>query len=502
MTSSAHGLTGYDSFVRECADTPRPPLPQAFGRLGQRNPLTGLAPGGNPFTDSSVAAAFTRILDQMEDTTDDEDGEAAAGLTFFGQFVDHDVTLDATSAIGSRIDPRTIRNVRTPTLDLDCVYGSGPDATPHLYHPDHTAYLLFGTQANAYDLARNAKGTALIGDPRNDENQIVSQLQGAFVCLHNIVATALEKDATMVPAALEGIRARAILDGVTPGEKVFQAARRIVRMHYQWLVMNSLLPAFVEGGVLHKVKHALAHGTLPKPFTPDSPVMPIEFSGAAYRFGHATVRNAYHLNGTVGMVKLFEMGRDEFRARKPELNVEFARLFDLPGSAAAQKARRISRKLAGSIFHLPFITDPLMIDGHALGLADSQKLPHRNVFRDRFALELPSGQQMARAMDVPEIPAPQELRDEGITKTPLWYYCLQEAEGHGGRLGPVGGTIVATVLLRLLYLDPESIVCATHDFKPWRELGAEADGTFSLGHMLACVEAGRDSIPLREELKV
>ena len=57
--------------------------------------------------------------------TSDENmtGPADAGMTFFGQFVDHDVTLDATSAIGTRIDPRPIRNVRTPALDLDCAYG-------------------------------------------------------------------------------------------------------------------------------------------------------------------------------------------------------------------------------------------------------------------------------------------------------------------------------------------------------------------------------------------
>jgi hypothetical protein len=500
MTASAHGLTRYDSFVRECANTPQPPLPQSFGRLGQRNPLTGAAPGGNPFTDTTVAKAFTRILDSMKAGADDRDSDVPAGLTFFGQFVDHDITLDATSAIGSRIDPRTIRNVRTPALDLDCLYGSGPDATPWLYHPKHEGYLLFGTSHNAHDLARNSHGTALIGDPRNDENQIVSQLHGAFVCLHNIVMAALDKDESKVPAALEGIRARAIQDGVTPGEMNFQAARRIVRMHYHWLVIHDLLGGFVAAEVLKKVKHAFEHGTLPKPFTDASPVMPVEFSGAAYRFGHATVRDSYRLNDTVGEVKLFEMGRDEFNRRKPELNIEFKHLFALPGHAHFQKANKIGRKLAASIFNLHFIGHPMVIDGHALSLEDSRKLPHRNVFRDRFALEIASGQQMARATQVPEIAAPQELRDEGITKTPLWYYCLHEAESHHGKLGPVGGTIVAGVLLRLLWLDPASLLCSAHGFSPWKELGAGADGSFSLGHMLACVEANRDEIPLHNEL--
>ncbi|CAK9066645.1 Uncharacterized protein SCF082_LOCUS33883, partial [Durusdinium trenchii] len=139
---SVHGLSKYDTLVRE----------------------------------SVVIAGFTDALDAMRDDSDPA-SDVDAGMTFFGQFIDHDVTLDAQSAIGTRIDPRSIRNVRTPALDLDCVYGDGPEASPHLYSPRHEGFLNFGTKANPRDLARNAHGTALIGDPRNDENQIVSQLQ-------------------------------------------------------------------------------------------------------------------------------------------------------------------------------------------------------------------------------------------------------------------------------------------------------------------------------------
>lgn len=492
MTVS-HGLSGYDAFVLECANTSPAPLPQAFGRLGPRNELSGIGPDGKPFDDQSVQKAFTKALDDMLDRTD-PDGSAAAGMTFFGQFIDHDITSDTQSAIGTRIDPRSIRNVRTPALDLDCVYGDGNEASPYLYHPDHAGFLLFGTKDNARDLARNSHGTALIGDMRNDENQIVSQLQGAFVCMHNILMTALQEDAHLVPAAFEGIRAQAITEGYTPSERPFQAARRILRLHYQWIVLNDFLPAFVDAEVLKGIRQAFADGKLPQPFTQASPIMPIEFSGAAYRFGHATVQNDYALNGKSGDVKLFDIMRKEFHSRPEELNIEFSRLFDFPGNSNFQKARPIGRKLAGSIFNLHFIDEPLKIAGQELSLEDSRKLPHRNIFRDRMTLELPSGQQMARLMHVPEIAAPKELRDHGITKTPLWYYCLHEAEKHGGKLGPVGGTIVAGTLMRLLVLDADSIICSTHDFKPWTALGASKDGNFSLGHMLACVETGRADI--------
>ena len=498
--TATHGLSGYDAYVVDCANHTPATLPQTFGRLGPRNELTGIAPDGTPFNDRSVQKAFTHALDKMRDTSDREDGTAAAGMTFFGQFIDHDVTLDAQSAIGTRIDPRSIRNVRTPALDLDCVYGDGNEASPYLYHPDHHGFMLFGTKQNSRDLARNSHGTALIGDFRNDENQILSQLQGAFVQMHNILMTALQDDQSMAPEALAGIRAQAMAQGIKPGGNVFQAARRILRLHYQWMVMHDFLPNFVDAHVLKDIIAKFAAGGMPKPFTKDSPVMPIEFSGAAYRFGHATVQNDYELNDTSGAVDLFDMMRPEFRHRAQAHNISFTKLFDLPGNAKFQKARPIGRKLAGSIFELPFIGDPLNIGGQELSLEDSRKLPHRNIFRDRMTLELASGQQMARLMHVPEIAAPKELTDHGISKTPLWYYCLHEAESHGGQLGPMGGTIVAGTSMRLLALDPDSLLCSAHDFKPWTTLGASKAGNFSMGHMLACVEAGHDAIAHADEL--
>ncbi len=500
MSRQPHGLSRYETLVKECADTPRPPLPDTFGRIGHRNPLSGIAPGGEPFDTADVLAAFDAAVDSMKDANDPQGHDVAAGMTFFGQFVDHDVTLDATSAIGTVIDPATIRNIRTPTLDLDCVYGDGPEASPHLYHPDHHGFLLFGNADNHLDLARTKQGTALIGDPRNDENQIVSQLQGAFICLHNIVMTALEADSGMARKALSGISAAA-MHTFKKSEEPFQVARRICRLHYQYLVAHDLLQAFVDAHILKHVREHLEGGTLPNPFKDDSPVMPIEFSGAAYRFGHATVQSKYQLNHDNLDFDLFKLGRPEFSFRPSDLNIHFEKLFDYPGQTADARARPIGRKMAQSIFALPFISGTADIGGATMTEDQNRKLPLRNLLRDRLTLELASGQQMARKMHVPELAAPPELSDHGVTKTPLWYYCLQEAEGHGGRLGPVGGTIVATVLLRLLYLDPESLVCSTHDFKPWKELGADDDGTYSMGHMLKFVEANRDSIAHAEDLR-
>lgn len=499
MTSQPHGMSRNEMLAKHCADTPAPNLPQTFGRIGPKNPVSGADPTGQPFQPSTVVPAFVDVVDGLGSNGGNiVEGTAAAGMTFFGQFIDHDVTFDATSEIGRAISPASVRNVRTPGLDLDCVYGDGPEASNHLYSPAHEGFLLFGNHQNALDLPRNSQGTALIGDARNDENQILSQLQGAFICFHNIVMTRMLDDPTLVGKAMGGISSEAMA-GMPSEAMIFQAARRAVRLHYQWLVLHDFLEAFVDADVLQSVRDHFDAGTLPKPFTEDSPVMPLEFSVAAYRFGHATVQPEYALNDDNPAFPLFELMRPEFTFRPTDKNIMFTRLFNFPGNASFQKARPVGLDLASVIFELPFIGHGFTVsDGlgrsHDVALEDARKLPLRNIVRDRYTMHIASGQQMADRMHIPRIPAPPALTQHGITKTPLWFYCLQEAEGHGGKLGPVGGTIVATVLMRLLHLSPDSLLCSAPDFVPWAELGATQAGHYSMGHMLKFVEENRSDI--------
>src|SRR5262245_45706043 len=56
-----------------------------------------------------------------------------AGTTFLGQFIDHDFTFDQTSRLFVPVDPEASPNTRAPALDLDSVYGGGPDRNPELY---------------------------------------------------------------------------------------------------------------------------------------------------------------------------------------------------------------------------------------------------------------------------------------------------------------------------------------------------------------------------------
>lgn len=48
-----------------------------------------------------------------------------AGMTFFGQFLDHDLTFDPTSSLERQVDPESIANFRTPAFELDNLYGAG-----------------------------------------------------------------------------------------------------------------------------------------------------------------------------------------------------------------------------------------------------------------------------------------------------------------------------------------------------------------------------------------
>ena len=365
--------------------------------------------------------------------------------------------------------------------------------------------MLFGNSKNGRDLARNSFGTALIGDPRNDENQILSQLHGAFVCLHNIVMSKLNKGTLSKHKALANVRSEALAD-MSDHMQNFEAARRICRQHYQYLVATEFLEAFVEKDILDNVKRTLASGALPPLFAnaKHAFTMPIEFSGAAFRFGHATVRADYDINKDNPNFAIFEAGRDESTVRSDEKNnVDFNRLFQFPDEENPKfaNANPIAAMVVSPLYKLPFIKKPFNIGDVTVTVDDgANNLPFRNLLRDRTALHLPSGREVAAKIPTAElVEIPEPLTKADIQHIPLWFYCLKEAETYGGRLGPVGGTIVATVLLRLLHLDDHSIFASGEDFEPWAELGAE-DGKFTMGHLLNFIETNVSEIEKPEEL--
>ena len=486
MSYIKHGLTRLDHFSLACARGGAlngKTLPQLFGRLTHSNRLKWSGDSND------LISIYEDLVDSVMTTANNDSPHAAGGMTFFAQFVDHDITMDATSKIGSVIDPRTIRNVRTPTLDLDCVYGDGPDGSPHLYGSiaGRHGFILFGREDSELDLARNCKGTALIGDPRNDENIYVSQVQGAFICLHNLILEAVYEEKEHAGTNDLGEKVNDFVMAAThpdvwhtmvsPTMSAFEITRHFIRLHYQWLVVHDMLPAFVDKAA---IKDAFT-GTL---FGPSPAIMPVEFSGAAYRFGHATVQQTYRLaNGSD--VTFFE--NPGFGPRGPEADISMADYF----GTKALPARGVGMSFAKDIFQLPFVQGGIQFGDVTISKEQAKKLPLRNILRDRFTLELASGQQMADLLGVDHRPAiPKVLADAGIEKTPLWIYCLQEAKD--GLMSGVGGRIVASVFCSLLLCDEASYLHIS-GFRPDTQFNSMSD-------IMKFVEKNRDSLKGREEL--
>ncbi|MEM1074911.1 MAG: peroxidase family protein [Pseudomonadota bacterium] len=492
MTAMHHGLTRLDQMTKICLEGagPAKPFAQTLGRLKPPNPVHI-----QNITHADVIQALHELSETMR-ATSNLNGHADAGMTFFGQFVDHDITLDATSALGTRIDPATIPNIRTPSLDLDCVYGDGPEASPHLYgkgEQDHM--LVFGRADNPLDLARTPAGKALIGDPRNDENIIVAQVQGLFIELHNILMSKIKEGGAVAGdikgCAHDGMSAEVWENHVSPGLTSFQEVRRFIRLHYQWIVWNELLKAFVQESCLDRAMSENIFGW-------DAPVMPVEFTGACYRFGHATTQFEYQMNAGATPVGLF--ATTGFGPRPADANMDMNMFFEMDNSNTCQKARPVGPSMGSPLLELPFVNSTIELAeiGETLTLAQSKNLALRNMIRDRYTYQLASGQQFAAHLGTAAVDIPVPLAAKGFKKTPLWFYALQEAQQHGdGKLAGAGGLIVAAVFANLLKRDPTTYVHIPH-FSPWGGFGGQPSCLAGIAHY---VETNRGHIIDPDNLK-
>ena len=83
-------------------------------------------------------ATMTADPDPAKDGPDDEESGIPAVYTYFGQFIDHDLTFDPASSLQKQNDPDALVDYRTPRFDLDNVYGRGPDDQPYLYEDGRT----------------------------------------------------------------------------------------------------------------------------------------------------------------------------------------------------------------------------------------------------------------------------------------------------------------------------------------------------------------------------
>jgi hypothetical protein len=441
-----------------------------------------------------LAHEMTAPKDTDADTEPDpeENPGIPAAYTYLGQFVDHDLTFDPISHLRETLTGAQLRalvDFRTPSFDLDNLYGRGPDDQPYMYKKDGIRMLLGERMMGdpfdpgAVQLPRGPSGRALIGDPRNDENRIVAQLHAIFLRFHNRVVHKMG------------------------GRKhvSFREAREQVRWHYQWILVNDFLPRILEGQTYQSV--------FPDPYGPvpgiprlrenDLELMPVEFSVAAYRFGHSMVRPQYKLNPDIERPIFADNGDDlgGFRPIPAGWAIDWQLFIGLGHDA--EPAPQLSYKIDTSLVH-PLGNLPSRI------AKDPSSLALRNLMRGA-AFQLPSGQQVAAALGIPPIadeklmigPATVGGKRRPITEVapglagnaPLWVYILSEAQvmswkNASGpvsdktpiRLGPVGGRLVAEVFASLLRGDRTSYLYAEPTFKPIPDF--TRNGTFGLAQLI------------------
>jgi hypothetical protein len=481
-----------------------------------------------------------RAPSEMEQPTrlhdDEEDSAIDAGYTYLGQFIDHDISFDPASSLQQRNDVDALVDFRTPRLDLDSLYGSGPDDQPYLYADRGRKFQLgevliegAGGRPIGRDLPRHTwtdhdgeHHRALIGDKRNDENVIVSQLHGVFLQFHNRLAD-------------------------DHPEWDFEEIQRRVRWHYQYVILHDFLYRIARRDVIEDI---LPHFKSGKSIYEDAPrlkfykprndaFMPIEFSTAAYRFGHAMVRPVYRLNtklaggnkndatnpneitrGIDGRQFIFaglkHRGLNGFDRFPREWGIDWNLFFDLTGDKASrtgpnrtQPSYKLDPSLVNPLAFLPefskISSTPPLDD-----IAKLQARPHpgavanlalRNLMRG-VSMGLPSGQDVALAMgltpltdsqlrvgkatNAADFKAAPSIADIGQGafkgKAPLWYYLLAEGAADwykkggdqvtGLQLGEVGSRLVVETFVGMLMADGHSVLRQAPGWHP--TLGKQA----------------------------
>ena len=399
---------------------------------------------------------------------------APSGFVYLGQFLDHDLTRDETRLEhAAKEPPEKTKNFHAPRLNLESVYGGGPSGSPELYdrsEPGAETFLLGETKAvraqkipATQDDFLRANGSPLLADPRNNQHLIIAQLHIVFLQFHNRVVDLLKRDK---------------LAGATlPNETIFQTARRLTVWHYQWIVRHEFLRWFILPKVLIDIER---NG--PRLFKSNGgiPTLPVEFTQAAFRFGHSVVQPQYEINRWVGLVRLRDLvgkkppGQDG-EPLSADRVLDWDR-FTLTWGGNANFAENIDTLISEDMFDLPAAAMPVPFK------TAPPPLPEMTLLRGS-RIGLPTGQEAARAAGVRVLPKTQIgfdqetaefLRRRGLhERTPLWYYILREAELLGRRrfrggecLGPLGSRIVGEVLLGSLKADPQFYANVDPDWKP------------------------------------
>ncbi len=442
------------------------PLREVLRDLGKPG---GLLDANDILSAGPVALIADATVNGNTPPTNPDNPTHTAGVTFFGQFMDLDMTFDSRSTLGVPTDPATMPNARVPYFDLDTVYGQGPNVSPQYYDVNDNAKLRIENGGIFEDLPRNVDMTAIIPDPRTDQHMMVSGLHCAFILFHNkAVDYARQQEGLIDPAA------------------IFAEAKRLTVWHYQWMILNEFLPLFIGPAMVNDI---LTNGRRFYQPAKGEAAMPIEFQGACFRVGHTMIRPSYRANlkgdngkpffGFIFDPSLGDItpgpGKDpaDLRSgfRAPRRFIGWQTFFDYK-DGEIKRNKQIDTKISTPLFTLPLAA----IASHKAPIA----LMQRNLLR-HMTWSMPSGQSIASAIGVDRLSAEdlKELKTYGVgleQNTPLFYYMLKESalvpdsdigKNTGGfHLGPVGGRIVGEVIIGLLQSDPNSWLVQQPNWTP------------------------------------
>ena len=429
---------------------------------------------------------YTEDTDEAANPAKYASPNVPAVTTFIGQFIDHDLTMNAVNlfepqdatpeADGLPPLPDPIVDGASPLIDLDSVYGPRTTlASPasSLFEADGKTFVLARRNANGhadahgaiFDLKREARtATGVIADHRNDENQMILQIHILVERMHNKFAETHD----------------------------FKGARRQTILNWQYMLLHDHLPRVIQAPVLADVLHQISlpnFGNLKHKPCLDLATgkyivtMPHEFA-IAFRYGHSQLKRAYKVNGTSAGSELFNnrlTGTGEHHLEFDDLRgtqtlrgknaIDWTVFYP---SANPIESNLIDTKVTSRVYDLPesAIPDDIKYIGN---------LPHRNLIRSR-QIGVCSGEALAKFYGIAPLTPHQVEKDESkhhlfrgneatahpTFETPLWYYILREAElshkmpGDASKLGELGSRLVAEVIVGAIAYADISVLKAPH----------------------------------------